>query len=143
MGSRDRFRNGLDQIRIERPGFGQMVDGLAFVEAAHFDGIFDRFSLAVDLERSVAILRDRDHAVVDLRREPAVYFDLFVAGGLALLKRRIVEKGKTNGAFDLERAAVLEKNRRRMGIDAMNMRMCRGIGQEGKHFLLHAGVVWC
>ena len=60
-----------DQTGVERAGFGQMVDGLTFVEAAHFNGIFDRLTLAVDLKRSVAALGDRNHAMVDLRRELA------------------------------------------------------------------------
>ena len=140
VGGRDRFRDGVDESGIERAGLGQMVDGLAFVEAAHFDGIFDRFTLAVDLERSVAALRDRDHAMVDLRRELAVDPDLFVAGGFPLLQRRIVEEGKTDGALDLQRAVAFEKNRRRMGIDAMDMRMRCRIGQKCEHVLLHAGV---
>ena len=32
----------VDEVGIERTGFGQMIDGLALVEAGHFDRIFDR-----------------------------------------------------------------------------------------------------
>jgi hypothetical protein len=117
-----------------------MINGLTFVESAHFDGIFDRFTLAVDLERSVAALCDRNHAMVDLWRELAIYPDLFVAGGFPLRKRRIIKKGKADGALDLQRAVAFQKHRRRVGIDAMNTRMRRGIGQECEDALLHAGV---
>ena len=78
--------------------------------------------------------------MVDLRRELAIDPDLFVAGGFPLLQRRIIEEGKADGALDLQRAVAFQKNRRRMGIDAMNMRMRRGIGQRCEDALLHAGV---
>jgi len=60
------------------------------VEAGHFDREFNRCAVAVDIKRSIAILRDRDDATIDLRCEPAVDLDLFVAGGFPLLKRRII-----------------------------------------------------
>jgi hypothetical protein len=44
------------------------------------------------------------------------------------------------GALDLQRACVPTKNRRHVGIDAMNTRMYRGIAQKGEYALLHPGV---
>ena len=74
------------------PDAGQMIEGLAFVEAGHFHREFDRPAVAVDCQRSIAALRDRDDAAIDLRRERAVDPDFFVAGGLALFKRRIIQE---------------------------------------------------
>ncbi len=54
VGGRDRFRDGVDKSGIERTGFGQMIDGLALVEAGHFDGEFDRRAAC---RRSQAIRR--------------------------------------------------------------------------------------
>ena len=53
VGGRDRFRNGVDEGRIERTGFGQMIEGSTLVEAGHFNGEFDRRAWPVDLKRSV------------------------------------------------------------------------------------------
>ena len=139
VGGRDRVGDGVDEIGIKRSGLGQMVDGLALVETAHFDRIFDRHTLAVDIKRSIVALRDRNDATVDLRRELAVDFDLFVAGCFPFLERRIIEKGKADRALDLQRAVAFEKNRRRMGIDPMNMRMRRRIGQKCEDALLRGG----
>src|SRR5487761_2670976 len=86
VGGRDRLRRSVDEGRIERTGFGQMIEGLAFVEAGHFNCEFDRRTWPVDLERSIVALRVRDDAAIDLGGEPAVDFDLFVAGGFPLLE---------------------------------------------------------
>ena len=78
--------------------------------------------------------------MVDLRRELAIYPDLFIAGGFPLFQRRVVQERKSDRALDLQRAVALEKNRCRMGVDAMDMRMHCRIGQKGEDALLHAGV---
>ncbi len=78
--------------------------------------------------------------MIDLRRELPIYPDLLVAGGLPLRQRRIIKEGKADGALDLQRAFAFQKNRRRVGIDAMNMRMHRGIGQRCEDALLDEGV---
>ena len=140
MGGCDRFRDSLHQSGVERAGFGQMVEGLTLVEAAHLNGIFDRFALAVDLKRSIAALRDRNHAMVDLRRELPIDPDLLVAGGFPLRQRRIIKEGKADGALDLQRAVAFQKDRRRVGVDAMDVRMGHGIGQGCEDALLDEGV---
>ena len=70
----------------------------------------------------------------------AVDLDLLFAGGFPLLQRRIIEEGKTDGALDLQRAVAFEKNRRRMGIDAIDVRMRGGIRQKCEDALLHARI---
>ncbi len=42
VGGRDRFRCGVNERGIERTGLRQMIEGLVFVEAGHFNGEFDR-----------------------------------------------------------------------------------------------------
>src|SRR5260370_31395562 len=123
-------------------GFWQVIDGLALVEAGHFNRKLDRRAVAVDIERSIAVLRDRNDSTIDLRRELAVDVDLFVAGGFALLKRRIIQERETDGALDLQRAVAFEKDRRRMGVDPVDPRMHRGVGQKRKDALLHARSRW-
>ena len=102
-----------------------------------------RIPPACHRRRSQAIhrrLRDRNHAMIDLRRELAIYPDFLIAGGFPLLQRRIIEIGKPNGAFDLQRAVALEENRRRMRIDPMDTRMHRRIHQECEDALLRAAI---
>ena len=47
----------------------QMIHGPSLIEARHFDPVFDRYTVSVDTQLSVAALRNRDDATVDLRRE--------------------------------------------------------------------------
>jgi hypothetical protein len=69
-----------------------------------------------------------------------VYLDRFVAGGSPLLKRRIIEVRKTDGAFDLQRVVAFEKDRRRMRVGPLDTRMRRGLRQKCKDALLYAGI---
>jgi hypothetical protein len=85
-------------------------------------------------------LRYWDDATVDLRRELPVYFHLFVAGGFAFRQRRVIEVRETDGALDLQRAVAFEKNRRCVGIDAMDIWMLCRICQERENRFLHAGI---
>src|SRR4051794_32661813 len=107
-----------------------MIDGLTLVETRHLDRKFDRRTAAIDAQRPVRALRDRNDAMVDLRCERAVYSYFLIAGGFSLLQCRVVQEGKAYGALDLQGAVAFEKNRCRMGIDPMNMGMSRGIRQE-------------
>jgi hypothetical protein len=137
---RYRVRDRADESGIRRAGFGQMVDGLALIEASHFNREFDRCTVAVDSKRPIGALRDRNDAAVDLRRKLAIYPYLFVAGGLPLRQRRIIQKRKPDGAFDLQRAVAFEKDRCCVGIDSTDKRMRRGIRKEREDALLRAGV---
>ncbi len=69
VGSRDCVGDGISETGIRRTGFGQMIEGLALVEAGHFNRKFDRCTVSVDAQRSIVTLRDRDDAAIDLRRE--------------------------------------------------------------------------
>ena len=79
-------------------------------------------------------------ATVDLWRELAIDFYFFLAGGFPLLQRRIIQVWKPDGALDLQGTVAFEKNRCRMRIDPIDMRMGNGIRQKGKDALLHARV---
>ena len=114
---RDRICDGVDKTGIERPGFGQMIDGLPLVETGHFNGELDGRAVSIDGQGPVACSGDWDDAAIDLRRELSVDPDLFVAGRLPLRQRRIIQEGKADGTLDLQRAIAFEKNRCRMGID--------------------------
>jgi hypothetical protein len=100
-----------------------VIDGLALVEAGHFNGIFHRCATPVDAQGSVVVPGDRDDASINLRRELAVDPDFFVTGGFPLLQCRIVQEGKADGALDLERAAAFKKDRCRVRIDPLRLRM--------------------
>jgi hypothetical protein len=80
--------------------------------------------------------------MVDLWRELAVDCQFRVAGGFPLLQRRIIQVWKPDGALDLQGAVAFEKNRCRMRIDPMDMRMGNGICQKGKDALLRGPIVF-
>src|SRR5512134_1022351 len=84
---RNRIGNGVDEMRSQRTGFRQMVDGPAFVETGHLDCIFHRRSFAVDAQRSLAVLSNGGDATVNLRRELTVYRYLLVTSRLSLRQR--------------------------------------------------------
>ena len=50
VGGRDRVGNGVNEVAIWLAGFRQMIDGLMFVEAGHFDRKFDRRVRSVDTQ---------------------------------------------------------------------------------------------
>ena len=56
------------------------------------------------------------------------------------LKRGIIEVRKTDGALDLQRALALEKNRRRMRLDPMDIGVRCRVRPKCKDALLNAGV---
>ena len=141
MGSRDRIRGGFGKCRLKRTGLGEVVERRPLVEARHFDCIFDRRARPIDMQRAIVVSRDRHHALIDLRCERPVDPDLVVAGGFALLQRRIVQEGKTDGALDLERAGAFQEDGRRMGVDAVHGRMHVRVSEKGEHALLRAQVL--
>ena len=138
----DRVRSGGDEIRIGCGSFGQMIESLALVETGHLHRVFHRRALAVDRERSVSALRDRNDAAIDLWGKRAADLKFVLAGGLALRKRRVIEIGKADRALDFERTVAGEKHRRRMGIDPTHLAVPCRVGQEGEHLVLHF-VVGC
>jgi hypothetical protein len=89
---------------------GEMVERAILIKAPHLDQPVDRYACAVDRKLSVRPARNRLHANVNFRRERRVDGKLGRAGLLALRKRRIVEKGKAHGTFDLERAGAGKKH---------------------------------
>lgn len=94
----DRIGDACGEIRIQWARFCQVIKRPIFVEAGHFHAKFDRPAISSNSQRAVAILRDRHHAPVDLRRQGPVDPDFFLAGRLSLLQRRIVEEGSVRHA---------------------------------------------
>ena len=111
----------------------QMIEGEGFVEAAHLDRPFDRLAAAVERERAARLARDPHHPAVDLRRERTVDLELGFAGGLALFERGEIEKWKLDRALDLEGARADQKDRGRVGVDALDrVPAILGIGKIGR-----------
>jgi hypothetical protein len=54
VGGCDRIGNGLNETLIRFAGCCQMIDGLSFVEARHFNRKFDRYTVSIDTQRSIA-----------------------------------------------------------------------------------------
>jgi hypothetical protein len=67
VGSRDSVSDRVYQLVIHLAR--QMIHGLSLIEARHFDRVFDRYTVSVDTRLSVAALRNRDDATIDLGRE--------------------------------------------------------------------------
>ncbi len=137
----DCIGNAANQIEIRDTGFGKTVNGLALIEAGHFDRIFNRCTVAVDAQGSILTPGYRNHAMIDLRRERLVDFDFLFAGGLALRQRRIIQKREANCALDFQRARAGEKYRSRVSVDPMNRAMRREAHQKRKDLVLGAGLL--
>ncbi len=140
VGGRDLLGDGVNETAFRLAGFRQMIDGLALVETSHFNRIFNRRTVSADAQRSIVSLRDGDDTTVDLRREPVVDVHLLMAGSFPLRQCRVIEIWKADGALDLQRPGAFQKNRRRMRIDAMDMRMGFGVRQKRKDAFLGKGV---
>ena len=99
---------------------GKMVEGLVFVEAAHFHRPFDRFTFAADGKMTISIAINRDNAAVDPRSESAVDGKFGLASPFAFLKSRKIEERKPHRTFDLDRTVAGQKYGRGMGIDTLD-----------------------
>ena len=79
-----------------------------------------------------------DHTAIDLRCERLVDRKLGLAGGFALVERRIIEEREFDRALNLQDAIAGKKHRCAMGVDARcrNAAMCRWIGQKLEYFVL-------
>jgi hypothetical protein len=89
---RDGVGDAFNQTGLGRTGLRKTIKGLALVKAVHFDGIFDRGTVAVDAQGPVVTLGYRNHAAIDLRRERPVDVQLRFAGSLAFRQRRIIQR---------------------------------------------------
>ncbi len=107
-------------------------------EAAHLHRPLDRRAVAVEREPPVRLARDRHDPAVDVGRERPVDLELGLAGRLALVEGRIVEKREAHRALDLPGAVAGQEHRRRMGVDALDRRpaMGRRLGEQREHRLL-------
>ncbi len=141
MGSGDRTTQRVGERLVNLAG--QMVERALFVEPPHFDCPFDGRTIAADRESSIGLPRDGDHAAIDFGRIGRIDRKLGVAGGLALVERRIVEEWEAHGALDLQHLIADEKNRCGVGIDALDRAAAmrgRG-GQKGKYLVLPVSCV--
>src|SRR3546814_1759812 len=77
------------------------VEQTILVEACHFEDGLDEASLAVEREPAVGAAHDPAYTAVDLRRRPAVEFELALAAGKAQLGGGKVEIGPPHGLLQL------------------------------------------
>jgi hypothetical protein len=110
----------VGERRVDASLAGQMIEGQRLVEAAHLDRPFDRLAVAPERERAVRCARDRHHPAIDFRREGPIDRDLGLASCLALRQCGEIQKWKAHRALDLEGALAGEKDRSRVGIDALD-----------------------
>ena len=129
---------GIDQTLVR-----ELIERLRLVKTAHLHRPLDRLAPAIKRETLVRNAGDRHHAAIDVGRVGAVDVDLGLAGGLAFLQSREIEKGKLDRPFDLEHALGREENHRRMSIDARDFATAvrRRIGQQREDFILRIGDV--
>ncbi len=140
MRSRDCVGDGQRKVRIEPSSLCQVIQRPALVETRHVDGIFDRSAAAVDLHRSVRLFCDGHDAMIDLWRQRPVDPDLLLAGRLAFLECRIVEKWKLDRPLDFQRARPVEEDRRCMRVDPLHAgmrRQCREDPFLGRGIVCH------
>ena len=118
------------------------IERLLLVEPRHFDRPFDGSTRAVDFEGAIGIARDGDNAPVELGGVAGIDLQLLLAGALALLQRRIVEKRQAHGPLDLQCPVAAEKNHRGMGVDPLAAlgRTEAGTIEKIEHLLLQVGL---
>ena len=121
-----------------RPGFRQVIECLALVEATHLDRPLDRFTFAADREPAAAIACNRDDAAIDRRGKGAVDCDFGLTGDFAFFQCREIEERKSHGALDLDRPVAGQKNHGGMGVDALDRQatMTGGIAKKVDYRLL-------
>src|SRR6185437_4450037 len=104
----------------------ETVERRILVEARHLDRPLDRLACTAKGKASIRLARYREHAPVDRRRVRPVDREFCLAGGLALIERREIEKRKAHRALDLEGPLARQENRRRMRVDASDLRAAMG-----------------
>ena len=124
----------VGEFETDAAALGEEIERARLVEAVHLDRPLDRLAGAVEREMAAALARDRDDAMIERGRERAIDLDLRLAGRFALVEGRVVEKGKTNRALDLERAIAGEKDDAGMRVDPTHRfsAMRRRIGEHGE-----------
>src|SRR5262245_26857100 len=108
----------ISERLVDLAGFGQMIERLAFVEAAHLDSPFDRFASAAKRETPAKFGSDGHNPTIDRRCECPIDRNLGFTGRPAFLERGKIEKWKAYRPFDLECPLSGKKNRSSMGVDA-------------------------
>src|SRR5262245_17117680 len=123
---------------VDLAGFGQMIERLAFVEAAHLYSPLDRFAPAAKREIPAKFGSDGHNPTIDRRCECPIDRNLGFTGRPAFLERGKIEKWKPYRPFDLECPLSGQKHRSSMGVDAPDRcsAMTGGIAQEVDHRLL-------
>ena len=141
MGRGDRAGQPVRQRQVDRLGIGQAIERLGLVEPAHRDRPFDDLAVARQRQCAVRLPCDRDHAKINLRREPAVDLKLGLACRFAQRQRGEIQKRIADGTLDLEGAVAGQEHHRRVGIDTPHRRAAVSlrIGQEREDIAL-AGV---
>ena len=158
LGNRGKPRRGFDRLGMVMHGgdgkrelgaerivklaaLGDMVERIVLVEARHLDRPFDGFAAAVQGERTTGLARDRHDAAIKLRRKFAIDVEFRLAGGLALIQRRIIEKRVAHRALDLDGALAGQEHDRGMGLAApyCGAAIGRRIAEQGENSILRIG----
>src|SRR5262249_23316771 len=95
---------------VDPAALSQTIEGRIFVEAVHLDGPFDGVPGSCNGQSSVRLAGDGDDAAINRRCKRLIDSELRLAGCFALVEGRIVEKGKSDGPFDLYRAIPGQEN---------------------------------
>ncbi len=98
---------GLQVLRSGAVGIEQARQRVAFVEAAHRNGVLARLGVArvvgqAPAERTVAVWNEGPEAEVEARREPPVQPQLLLAHPAPQVGRAVVEEGQDQRLLDLQ-----------------------------------------
>ena len=118
-----------------------MVERVVLVKARHLDRPFDGFAAAIQGEGAPGSARDRHDAPIKLRRKFAIDVEFCLAGGLALIQRRIIEKRVAHRALDLYGALAGQEHDRGVGLAApyCGAAIGRRIAKQGENSILRIG----
>ncbi|MFO0988452.1 MAG: hypothetical protein U1F37_13955 [Alphaproteobacteria bacterium] len=118
--ARDHLDRGRDMGRRQRAALGHAVEQRILLEAPHDDEPVERFARAADRERAVGAPHQRHDPAIELGRRAPVDAQLLLAGGAALLDRRVVDVGELHRALQLHRAIAGQEDVRDVGVDALD-----------------------
>lgn len=117
MERRDALRRPLHLARVQPAVVGQFAEQGAVFEALHADHIVQRRTRAADADASIGHAYDREHRLVEARREGPVDFQLRLAQAPPRLQRRKVGERVAQGALELVGVVAAQEEVRHVGVD--------------------------
>src|SRR5215470_6481370 len=99
----------VGQRKVDRVVVRKVIEGLGFIEPAHFHRPLDALAKAREAQRAVTLPRNGSHAKIKPWRKNAVDFKFRLAGCLSSRQRGEIEKRIANGALDFEGSIAAEK----------------------------------